>query len=68
MVEAAVETPLAAVDTAIAAHDRRAFAKAYDGLTTGCNSCHGATGNDFMVIKTPAAGAFPDQEFRSAKP
>jgi hypothetical protein len=64
---AAFATPqLAAVDAAIKAKDAVAFAAAYDGLTTGCNQCHAATGHGLVVLRTPTAASFPDQVFSAA--
>ncbi len=59
---------LAAVEAAIKAHDPAAFDAAYDGLTTGCNQCHQASGHAFIVIKRPNAGAFSEQDFAHAAP
>ena len=41
------------------------FALAYEELTAGCNSCHTALNQGFIVIKTPDASAFPNQEFKT---
>lgn len=59
--------PLDAVAAAIAAKDSAAFAKAYAGLTTGCNSCHDSVKLGFVVIKTPTSDPFGDQDFRAGK-
>jgi mono/diheme cytochrome c family protein len=59
---------LAALDTAIKAKDPAAFKTAYEGLTTGCNQCHQATGHGMVVMQTPATDSFPDQVFRTVGP
>jgi hypothetical protein len=64
LLEANMTPALDAVDAAIAAHDAARTRAAAEKLSAACNSCHQATGNDFMVIKTPTASAFPDQEFK----
>jgi hypothetical protein len=54
------------LDTAIKAKDPAAFRVAYEGLTTGCNQCHVATGHDMVVMQSPATDSFPDQVCRAA--
>jgi hypothetical protein len=64
----ALATPrIAELDAAIKAGDPKRFATAYAGLTDACNQCHTAAGQGVIVIRTPAASPFPDQDFR-AKP
>jgi hypothetical protein len=53
------------LETAIQARDSKKFATAFDNLTDGCNSCHAALNHGFIVIKTPEASAFPNQEFKA---
>ena len=61
--DAALTRPLTAVDTAIKQQDARKFATAYDQLTQGCNACHVELDHPFVVIKTPDASMFPNQNF-----
>jgi hypothetical protein len=61
--DAALGQPIAAVDAAIKQKDAGKFAAAYDALTQGCNACHAALDHPFVVIKTPDASAFPNQDF-----
>lgn len=68
LLDAFAKQPLADLDTAIKAKDPQAFAKAYGELTDGCNGCHQSTDHALVVIKTPAAPNFPDQEFAPPKP
>jgi hypothetical protein len=63
LVDAAMSTPITAVDAAIKQQDAAKFAAAYDQLTQGCNACHVAVDHPFVVIKTPDASAFPNQDF-----
>jgi hypothetical protein len=56
------------LETAIKARNEAAFVQAYNGLTTGCNACHQATGHDMVVIKVPDSDPFPDQDFRPPAP
>jgi hypothetical protein len=63
LVEAALNQAMTAVETAIKQKDPQKFAAAYDQLTQGCNACHAATDHPYVVIKTPDASAFPNQEF-----
>jgi hypothetical protein len=62
--EAALDDPLAALDTAVKAGDARQFTEAYGQLTAGCNACHATTDHPFVVLKTPDASEYPDQDFR----
>ena len=55
--------PLDEMDKAIKDKDGAAFKKAYDKVTAACNSCHQATGNEFVKVKTPSGTDFPDQDF-----
>jgi hypothetical protein len=55
--------PLDEMDKAIKGKDEGAFKKAYDKVTAACNSCHQATGNEFVRVKTPSGADFPDQDF-----
>jgi hypothetical protein len=61
--DAAVSQPITLIDYAIKLRFRRQFDEAYDGLTKGCNACHATTDHAFVVIKTPEASAFPNQDF-----
>jgi hypothetical protein len=63
LADAALGQPLNAVEAAIRAQDAQLFAAAYDRLTQGCNACHQSVDHPFVVIKTPDASAFPDQDF-----
>ncbi len=59
--------PLDAVSAAIAAKDAREFARAYDDLTAGCNSCHRELKLGFVHLRTPASNPFSDQNFVPGK-
>ena len=63
LVEVAINPPMKAVDDAIKQQDTQQFAKAYDQLTQGCNACHIELNHPYVVIRTPDASAFPDQDF-----
>jgi hypothetical protein len=67
LVDAALKQPFAVLDFAIKAADPRQFDEAYERVTAGCNACHSTTEQNFVVIKTPDASAFPNQEFQPAK-
>jgi hypothetical protein len=62
LADAALKEPLAAVDEAIKQQDAKKFAAAYDQLSQGCNACHASLDHAFVVIKTPDASAFPNQD------
>ncbi len=63
LVDVAIDPPLNALDTAIKQQDTQKFAAAYDQLTQGCNACHMELNHPYVVIKTPDASAFPNQDF-----
>ena len=63
LVDVAINPPLKAVDAAIKQQDAPKFAAAYDQLTQGCNACHIELNHPYVVIKTPDASAFPNQDF-----
>jgi hypothetical protein len=56
--------PLDEMDKAIESRNQAAFKTAYDKVTAACNSCHQATGNEFVSVKTPSGADFPDQDFQ----
>jgi hypothetical protein len=63
LVDVAINPPLKVVDTAIKQQDAKQFAAAYDQLTQGCNACHMELNHPYVVIKTPDASVFPNQDF-----
>ncbi len=63
LAEANLVPPLGELDKAIKDKNPSGFKTAYDRVTAACDSCHQATNNGFVVIKTPSGTDFPDQEF-----
>jgi hypothetical protein len=63
LIDAALTAPLGAVEAAIREKDPKKFAAAFDQATQGCNACHITLDHPYVVIKTPDASAFPNQEF-----
>jgi hypothetical protein len=63
LIDLAMTAPFKAVDVAIKDQDAKKFAAAYDQATMGCNACHMELEHPYVVIKTPEASAFPDQDF-----
>jgi hypothetical protein len=68
LVAATTKTPMEAVAEAIKSADTARFSEAYAQLTATCNACHQSTERAFVVIQTPQASSFPDQDFRPLKP
>ena len=64
LVESDINPTLDALDKAIEDKNAAGFKAAYDKVTAGCNSCHKATGNEFVSVKTPSTQDFPDQNFQ----
>lgn len=67
LVDLALTQPLNAVEAAIKQQDAQKFAAAYDQLSQGCNACHMELDHPYVVIKTPDASAFPNQEFKAQR-
>jgi len=63
LVDLALTQPFNAVDAAIRQQDAQKFAAAYDQVNQGCNACHIELDHPYVVIKTPDASAFPNQDF-----
>jgi len=66
-VDEAVGAAIAAVDKAIGAKDRDGFTRAFDQLTTGCNSCHRTLDHAFIVIQRPNLLPYSNQSFAPRK-
>jgi len=67
LVDLALTQPLNAVEAAIKQQDAQKFSAAYDQLNQGCNACHMELDHPYVVIKTPDASAFPNQEFKAQR-
>ena len=67
LVDLALTQPLKAVEAAIKEQDAQKFTAAYDQLSQGCNACHMELDHPYVVIKTPDAAAFPNQEFKAQR-
>jgi hypothetical protein len=67
LIDAALKQPFAVLDFAIKAGDSRQFNEAFGRVSAGCNACHSTTDNAFIVIKSPTADMFPNQEFEPGK-
>ena len=67
LIDAALKQPFAVMDFAIKAGDERQFTESYEKVTAGCNACHTTAEQNFVVIKTPDASNFPNQDFQPGK-
>jgi hypothetical protein len=67
LVDLALTQPLNAVEAAIKQQDAQKFSAAYEQLNQGCNACHMELDHPYVVIKTPDASAFPNQEFKAQR-
>ena len=67
LVDLALTQPLNAVEAAIKQQDAQKFAAAYEQVSQGCNACHMELDHPYVVIKTPDASAFPDQDFKAQR-
>jgi hypothetical protein len=53
MIISVTADPIADLEKAIKAKDLTSFAKAYESLTAGCNSCHAALNHQEVMIRVP---------------
>jgi hypothetical protein len=67
LVDLALTQPLNAVEAAIKQQDAQKFSAAYEQLSQGCNACHMELDHPYVVIKTPDASAFPNQDFNAKR-
>jgi hypothetical protein len=58
-----VGDPITRLEKAIDGKDHTAFVSAFDGLSAGCNACHGTLGHAFIVIQRPVLLPYSDQKF-----
>ena len=56
-------TSLQSIGEAIDTKDGKRFAASFDGLTDGCNACHGSMSRGFIVIRRPTEQPFGNQLF-----
>ena len=63
MVAAIADKEVPALEKAIAEHDPKGFAAAFDTLTQACNGCHQAGKHGFIVIRRPAENPYANQVF-----
>jgi hypothetical protein len=61
---ALTKSPLDVLEQAIAMKDAAKFNAAYAQLTLACNACHQSQKHAAIVIKSPDAAMYPDQDFR----
>ena len=57
------ESSIKQLKAAIAIKNNRAFDKAFEALTSSCNSCHKATNFEFNRVIIPGANPFTNQSF-----
>ena len=62
-VDKAVGAAVAALQKAVDAKDRDTFARGFDQLSSGCNSCHRTLDHAFIVIGRPTSLPFTNQRF-----
>jgi hypothetical protein len=67
MMQLITHDPMAALLQSIKDADAGEFAVAYGQLTDGCNACHKAANRGVIVIKTPEASPYADQDLRPVK-
>ena len=62
MIASLMAQPLDQLNSAIQSKDGTAFAKAYDDLTSACNSCHQALNHGVVEIRVPDGTSASDLE------
>jgi hypothetical protein len=63
---ARTSAPIEAMVAAAKRKDAAKFDAAYGELTAACNSCHAASGVDYIRIQTPFSSPFSDQAYPTA--
>ena len=58
-----IEPALEAMDEAVDNQNLSQFKEEYINLTNACNTCHKATGYEFISIKTPTLPSYSNQDF-----
>lgn len=58
-----IEPALEAMDEAVDNQNLNQFKEQYINLTNACNTCHKATGFEFISIKTPTLPSYSNQDF-----
>ncbi|PYS26256.1 MAG: hypothetical protein DMG11_20580 [Acidobacteria bacterium] len=66
LIDKIMKSPISQLKEAVDAKDQERFAKAFDGLTEACNSCHQATKFGFNVVTRPTANPYSNQQFQAA--
>jgi hypothetical protein len=67
LMEAMTGEPIRSLEAAVQGGDSGQFARAYDRLTEGCNSCHTTLGHSYVIIQVPDQSYFANQVFRAAR-
>lgn len=62
---ARMKDPLDTLEAAIKARNGPRATAAYARVTRACNECHGSLEHGEVVVRVPAPGAYPDQDFRA---
>jgi hypothetical protein len=68
MIQSLTPAPLDAIGKAIGRKSPADFAKAFDGLTAACNTCHQGAKRGFIRIRRPGTSAFGNQDFDPGRP
>lgn len=58
-----IAPPIESLQAAIRAQDPGKADAAYAEVTRTCNMCHEAQGRAYIVLRSPTASMFPDQDF-----
>jgi|GEM_PF-6478804 len=63
MIPSMMTGALQGCEESIRTADKATFVRSFDAIASSCNSCHLTAGRSFIVIQTPSASAFPNQQF-----
>jgi hypothetical protein len=66
-VDKAVGSAMQALQKIVDGKDAKAFAAAFDRLTSGCNSCHHTLDHGFIAIRRPTLLPYSNQNFAPQK-
>jgi hypothetical protein len=67
MIKTIIDPRIEELEKAVRAKSSTKFTAAFDGLTSGCNSCHAGASKPFIRIQRPIASPLTNQNFAPEK-
>jgi hypothetical protein len=67
MIKTIIDPRIEQLEKAVGAKSRAKFMVAFDGLTSGCNSCHAGANKPFIRVQRPTEPPLTNQNFAPEK-